>query len=74
MIPEHEQVFVYTRTLNTTTVLVLLNFSPDEVEFSVRDAPQVVGAHLLLGNYMGADDTFDETVRLRGYEGRVYKK
>jgi oligo-1,6-glucosidase len=32
---EHEQVFAYTQTLETSTVFVLLNFQEKEVSFSL---------------------------------------
>ncbi|PBK93930.1 glycoside hydrolase family 13 protein [Armillaria gallica] len=72
LIPEHEHVFAYRRTLVESGVqaLVLLNFSDKVVKIDLSAIEKVSDAmKLVLGNYEGSDiDSFS----LRSYEGRVY--
>ena len=70
-------VFAYTRTLEMTTALVLLNFSKDELHFTLPEASiDKSSSRLLLGNMMRAAepgiDRITAEVRLEPYEGRVY--
>lgn len=70
-------VFAYTRTLEMTTALVLLNFSKDELHFTLPEASiDKSSSRLLLGNMMRAAepgiDRITAEIRLEPYEGRVY--
>ncbi|TFY81517.1 hypothetical protein EWM64_g2496 [Hericium alpestre] len=72
---DDEKVFAYTRTLDESSVLVLLNFSSEEVEYSLAPVPQFIGSRFLIGNY--ADESAGAAtgeIKLRGWEGRVYRK
>ena len=83
--PEHESLWVYTRTLETEaeddaaadrntnqdTILVVLNFDGDETRFEPPDELDGRPANVLLSNY----DTTAEAVEsetLRPWEARVY--
>jgi oligo-1,6-glucosidase len=79
LVPEHDQAFVYSRTLGNESALVLLNFSEKEVEVDLGAVGGVGGYQLVLGNYEGDTGKGDAGNRdgdgklvLRGYEGRVY--
>jgi len=74
LLPDHEEVYAYTRTLETDNgverSLVVLNFFDGEptVELPV----ECDGAELLLSNYDRTDDD-PLTVSLAPYEARVYR-
>ncbi len=51
LLPEHEQIYAFTRSLEGTNLLVLANFSGSDVTFDLPDAPGWAAAELLLGNY-----------------------
>jgi len=36
MLPEHEQIYAFTRTMETDCLLVILNFSQETAEFNLR--------------------------------------
>ncbi|MGQ2375446.1 glycoside hydrolase family 13 protein [Companilactobacillus zhachilii] len=61
--PDDEQVFAYKRRYNDKTLLVISNFTKDEL---TRDYGQSKG-QLLIGNY---DDDLD--MEIRPYESKVY--
>ena len=60
---EDEQVFTYKRRYNDETLLVISNFTKEQV---TRDYGQAKGK-LLIGNY---DDDLD--MEIRPYESKVY--
>ena len=74
----HEQVFAYIRTLESSSALVILNFKKTDVTFGLDSKSNWTGFRLVLGSYGG--DGGDEIeivsndIRLRGFEGRVYIK
>ncbi|KAG6332404.1 hypothetical protein ID866_6683 [Astraeus odoratus] len=73
-LPDHPQVFVYTRALGDSEAIVLMNFSVSVVEVDPAEVGSLEGYRLILGNY-GADRTEGSgELILRGYEGRVYIK
>ncbi|KAJ8456416.1 hypothetical protein ONZ45_g18727 [Pleurotus djamor] len=73
--PSHEKIFAYRRKLGNAKALVLLNFSRDEVSYTIPELDKEL-AHLscALSNYADRFDAFntEPTVILRGYEGIVY--
>ena len=71
--PSQEHVFVYTRTLGDSKFLVVLNFSKQQVEYTL---PQTLKAgKLRLGNYgTGGDNAGASTLHLRPWEARVYQQ
>jgi oligo-1,6-glucosidase len=78
-LPDHESLWVYTRTLGDERLLVTLNFSdtatgftrPDEVPVDATDE-----VDLLIGNYDDVDETPAvadlASFTLRPWEARVY--
>jgi len=69
---DHPYVLAHTRSLEGSTLLVMLNFSDQEVDFHIPSISPPL--RLLLGNY---GDELPSALaikyyHLRGYEGRVY--
>jgi oligo-1,6-glucosidase len=73
LLPEHEQIYAFTRTLEDERLLVILNFS---AQAALCELPQdLPGADplLLIANYP-VDPTKDlSRISLRPYEARVYQ-
>jgi oligo-1,6-glucosidase len=68
--PANPSVFAYTRTLGKEKYLVVLNFSKDEVAYTL---PQGLKAGALqLSNYNNKEENTG-SLKLRGWEARVYK-
>lgn len=70
LLPDHEHVYAFTRTLGDDTLLVLGSFSGDEQRVEVDDA---AGSALVLGNYPDASAPADGTVVLRPWEALVLR-
>ncbi|MCF7754274.1 alpha-glucosidase [Paenibacillus xylanexedens] len=65
--PENPDLFAYTRTLNSTTILVVCNFQGYTTELSLQE--QLTGSYqLLIANYTGELSESE----LRPYEARMY--
>jgi oligo-1,6-glucosidase len=72
LLPEHEQVYAFTRSLAGTSLLVLANFSDSDVSIDLPDAERWVGAELVIGNYAdGAGPA--AAVTLRPWEAQVHR-
>jgi oligo-1,6-glucosidase len=70
LLPEDPKIYAYTRSLDGITMLVLGNFSSDEVPVPIDEVEEWAAAHLLLGNYE-PDGKMDDIV-LRPWETRIY--
>ena len=68
--PEDEKIFAYRRYLGDEQLLVICNFSADEVQFTVPDILKEKKAELLIGNY--AEAAYSEELTVRPYEAKVY--
>ncbi len=67
---EHQQVYAYTRSLNTEKFLVLLNFSKENATF---DLPQAVDAEaVLINNYDGFNPD-QQKANLKPYQAVIVK-
>jgi oligo-1,6-glucosidase len=55
LLEEDPRVYAFTRSLDNVTLLVLGNFSTDEVQVELPDVADWAAAELLLGNYGAAD-------------------
>jgi len=69
LLPEHEQVYAYTRTLSEDRVLVLLNFSEEESALSLSELEQ--SRAVLINNYPTRDIKGNE-IMLRPYQGVLF--
>ncbi|KAF8760910.1 Alpha-amylase domain [Rhizoctonia solani] len=69
--PEDEKIFVYTREHNGEKVLVLMNFSRDEVDVTL---PESLGtkARFIVGNLVRGEPKFETRTMLKPYEGQVW--
>ena len=69
--PQHLQIFAYTRTAGTETYLIVHNFSPDALTYALPDG--LPPGRLLLANDEAAPQD-GATLRLRGWESRIYRR
>lgn len=69
---DDEKIFAYTRSYGNQRLLVVLNFSEDNVNFAVPNEMFTNSPQLLISNYP-VNDNIQEKVILRPYEARVYK-
>ena len=72
ILPEHTEIYAYTRTLDAQRLLVILNFSRHTPQFVMPAGLVFEHATLLISNLpvAGADDM--RTMTLRPYEARAY--
>ena len=68
LLPEHPQVYAYTRRLGDECLLVLCNFGATEVAAGLEPALAGHPAERLLGNYPGASQPELAALTLRPYE------
>jgi glycosidase len=68
LMEDDEQLYVFTRILNNETLLVICNFSKEELEFQLPTQFENNKAELLISNYPD-----DRKELLRPYEAKVYK-
>jgi oligo-1,6-glucosidase len=72
ILPDHQQIYAFTRSLDDQRLLVLLNFSREPILF---ERPAEVAPReptLLIANYPVAADESLDRISLRPYEARVY--
>ncbi|THH10431.1 hypothetical protein EW145_g1337 [Phellinidium pouzarii] len=79
---QNEEVFAFKRSLEDRSALVILNFTDRDVEFKLPlagnglESPSGQVYILLLSNYVGmhagTEAEWGSSLRLRGYEGRIY--
>ena len=67
LLPDHEQLWAYTRSWQGQTLLMVANLSSGTVEVDWTELPSVADAQLLLGTHEG-----DTGVLLRPWESRIY--
>ena len=73
ILPEHEQIYAFTRTLENERLLVILNFSQGTPVFELPAHITYARSSLLIGNYP-VDPAQDlHRFSLQPYEARVYR-
>ncbi|WP_423406859.1 alpha-glucosidase [Heyndrickxia sp. MSNUG] len=72
LVPEDENVYAYTRTYESHTLLVVLNFSAQNQTFEVPAELQGKKDEILIANYSG-HETLQTTIALKPYEAIVYQ-
>jgi oligo-1,6-glucosidase len=72
LLPQDEQVYAFTRRLDSECWLVLGNFSGADAAAALGDASDWAAAELLLGNYPAVPDA--GSLLLRPWECRVYRR
>ncbi|WP_026907173.1 glycoside hydrolase family 13 protein [Paucisalibacillus globulus] len=67
---ENEKVYSYLRTYNNQKLLVVTNFSAEELEYVIP--AEFTGGELLIGNYSDVKGKVEKKIQLRPYEAVVY--
>ena len=77
LLPDHEQIYAFTRTLLGERLLVLLNFSSDPVQFDlpaeIASAIESGTPQLLIGNYLVGVPQNSAEPELQPYEAQVFR-
>lgn len=71
LLPDSEEIYAFFRKLGEERLLVVCNFTDNEVEFEVPEEFKGNKAEILIANY--DVDKVEEKVCLKEYEARVYK-
>jgi oligo-1,6-glucosidase len=71
LLPEHPQLYAFTRSLGDERLLVLLNLSREAAAFT--PPPEFAGTELLIANYPANEAAASDPITLRPYEARVYR-
>lgn len=71
LVPEDEQIYVYTRKYESETLLVTLNFSSTQQSYSVPAELLNKQSKLLISNYPGNKELADK-IELKPFEANVY--
>ncbi|GIP52430.1 glycoside hydrolase family 13 protein [Paenibacillus vini] len=74
LLPLHEEIYAYTRTLENEQLLVILNFFGQEPVFEMPDGLEPEGMELLISNFEPKKGEDLTRLKLRPYEARVYLK
>ncbi|MCM3665811.1 alpha-glucosidase [Mesobacillus subterraneus] len=72
IVPDHEQIYAYTRKLGEEQLLVILNFSSEDAPFTLPEQIAFKEDQLLISNYELDDEQRIDSITLRPYEARVY--
>jgi oligo-1,6-glucosidase len=73
ILPEHPEIYAYTRTLGAQQLLVVCNFSRNSPLFALPEQVAWLQKALLIANYDDVDAALDiRSLTLRPYEARVY--
>lgn len=73
ILPDHEEIYSFTRTEGNQKLLVILNFSENQPEFKLPDEVSYTHKELLISNYHVDVTESIDSIQLRPYEARVYK-
>ena len=73
LLEQDPRIYAFTRSLGDVTLLVLGNFSADEVPIGLPDSAEWAMSELLLGNYPTLDGSAPRIV-LRPWETRIYRR
>lgn len=74
LLPHHEEIYAYTRTLDNEVLLVILNFFGKEPIFEMPEGLDPQGMELLISNYEPRKGEDLARLKLRPFEARVYLK
>ena len=73
LLPEHTQIYAYTRTLDAERLLVVCNFSGDSPVFTLPAEVPMASADLLIANLEVLSGSSPRQFTLRPWEARVYR-
>ncbi|RCX17013.1 oligo-1,6-glucosidase [Fontibacillus phaseoli] len=74
LLPLHEEIYAYTRTLENEQLLIILNFFGREPVFEMPEEMDPQGMELLISNFEPKKGEDLTRLKLRPYEARVYLK
>jgi oligo-1,6-glucosidase len=72
LLPDHAQIYAFTRTLENERLLIILNWSAETPTFELPAGLNAAGAALLIANYPVEAGSITR-IPLRPYEARVYQ-
>lgn len=70
--PGNERVYAYTRELDDTKVLVILNFTEEELVFESGELKNISKSDVLINNYT-TTEILDNSIRLKPYQAVLFK-
>jgi len=73
ILPEHAQIYAFTRTLDNERLVVALNFSAEPAEFTLPQEITYNDSSRLIGNYPTGSDDDVRNFTLKPYEARMYR-
>ncbi len=73
LLPEHPQIYAFTRALEADRLLVILNWSGTEAHFALPPEIEIWGQELLIANYSAQEGENLRGLTLRPWEARVYR-
>jgi oligo-1,6-glucosidase len=73
ILPEHPEIYAYTRTWGEEKWLVILNFTANRPTFHLPEDIRYQSKRLMISNYDVSEDEPIDTLSLRPYEARVYQ-
>ncbi|MEK4670009.1 glycoside hydrolase family 13 protein [Niallia sp. FSL R7-0271] len=73
ILEEHDQIYAYTRTLNTEKMLIITNLFPQITKFVLPADLTVESTELLISNYEVDNGDEIKEITLSPYEARVYR-
>lgn len=73
LLPDHEQLYAFTRRLDAVALLVVANFGEEDLEVDLPEAEAWSAAELLSTNYPG-DEVASGPGTLRPWEARIYRR
>jgi oligo-1,6-glucosidase len=74
LLPEHEQIYAFTRSHDGVQLLVLANLSGLDAHAGIDDAGSWLGAQLMLGNYPAGDVMLADDLHLQPWDARIYRR
>jgi oligo-1,6-glucosidase len=72
LLPDHEEIYAFTRRLEEDRLLVILNFSQSSPVFNLPEDISFASKELLISNYEVDPDEELREITLRPFEARVY--
>ncbi|MFD2042940.1 alpha-glucosidase [Ornithinibacillus salinisoli] len=73
ILPDHDKIYAYMRTYEGEKLLVVTNFSEEQVEFMLPHDVSFEVKERLIGNYDSSEMNDVTSFMLKPYEARVYK-
>ena len=69
---ENEKVYTYLRKGENETLVVVANFTDEEIDYQVDESVKAQESKLLISNYADAPETFHNHLTLKPYQAYVY--